>query len=335
MTATDPEVSVFPAVVDSRDLEDVDAMAAAVVDGMDSEYVQLEARPFKGRWTVVRLPSMVVQFARAEIAIVRRLRIPLNRLAFIVPLNVPGQARWNGYTIRGGEVIVCPGGGDDYAFDPGGMEFAVLSMPAAVSSDVIDAERLAAPDGYPSFVLRPTAADSAALRRRLTDLNAAAQAKNADWTQETLEEAVQDVSERLIRCLRRNPPQGRGGNAGARSLVVRRAEQFFRCHVGEPVSIAQLSTIAGVSERSLRNAFYQVCTTSPKRYLKLWQLHEVRRALRGGERPPVSVTDVATLHGFFELGRFAGEYKALFGEAPSQTLQRSRTAIAAPARGVA
>jgi len=335
MTATDPEASVFPAVVDSRDLEDVDAMAAAIVDGMDSEYVQLEARPFKGRWTVIRLPSMVVQFARADIAIVRRLRIPLDRLAFIVPLNVPGQARWNGHTIRGGEVIVCPGGGDDYAFDPGGMEFAILSMPAAVSTELTDADRLAAPDAYPSCVLRPTAADSAVLRRRLSDLNAAAEAENAGWMQETLAEAVQDVSERLIKCLRRNPLHGRGANAGARSLVVRRAEQFFRCHVGEPVSIAQLSTIAGVSERSLRNAFYQVCTTSPKRYLKLWQLHEVRRALRGGERPPVSVTDVATLHGFFELGRFAGEYKALFGEAPSQTLQRSRTAIVPPARGVA
>jgi len=121
-------------------------------------------------------------------------------------------------------------------------------------------------------------------------------------------------------------------NAGARSLVVRRAEQFFRRHVGESVSIAQLSNSAGVSERSLRNAFYHVCTTSPKRYLKLWQLHQVRRALRGGAGPPLSVTDVATLHGFFELGRFAGEYKALFGEAPSQTLQRSRVAMGDPAR---
>ena len=107
------------------------------------------------------------------------------------------------------------------------------------------------------------------------------------------------------------------------------------CGLGRKIRLAQLSTIAGVSERSLRNAFYHVCTTSPKRYLKLWQLHEVRRALRGAERPPLSVTDVATLHGFFELGRFAGEYKALFGEAPSQTLQRSRTAFVPPAHGAA
>ena len=100
------------------------------------------------------------------------------------------------------------------------------------------------------------------------------------------------------------------------------------------MSIAQLSAIAGVSERSLRNAFYHVCTTSPKRYLRLWQLHQVRRALRSPVKVS-TVTDVATLHGFFELGRFAGEYKALFGEAPSQTLQRSRTAFVPPAHGAA
>jgi AraC family ethanolamine operon transcriptional activator len=334
MTATDLETPVFPAVVDSRDIEDVDAMAAAIVDGMDSEYVQLEARPFRGRWTVVRLPSMVVQFARAQVAIVRRLRVPVDRLAFIVPLNVPGLARWNGHTIRGGEVIVCPAGGDDYAFDPGGMQFAILSVAAADSSEFVDVGRLSEPDDSPSCVLRPIAADSMALHRRLIDLNAAAEVKGV-IDEQALDQAGQAISDRLIKCLQRNLPHGRSVNTGARSLVVRRAEQFFRCHVGEPVSIAQLSTIAGVSERSLRNAFYHVCTTSPKRYLKLWQLHEVRRALRGAERPPLSVTDVATLHGFFELGRFAGEYKALFGEAPSQTLQRSRTAIVGPARGVA
>jgi AraC family ethanolamine operon transcriptional activator len=38
------------------------------------------------------------------------------------------------------------------------------------------------------------------------------------------------------------------------------------------------------------------------------------------------VTSVATQHGFYELGRFAGEYRALFGEAPSETLHKARSA---------
>jgi transcriptional regulator GlxA family with amidase domain len=60
---------------------------------------------------------------------------------------------------------------------------------------------------------------------------------------------------------------------------------------------------------------------SPKRFVMHDRLHEVRRALRDPRATRATVTDIATEHGFFELGRFAGRYKAAFGETPSQTLR--------------
>jgi AraC-like DNA-binding protein len=59
----------------------------------------------------------------------------------------------------------------------------------------------------------------------------------------------------------------------------------------------------------------------PIRYLNLRRMHLVRRALLRAD-PSKTVTQVATDHGFWELGRFAVGYRALFGESPSATLHR-------------
>ena len=116
----------------------------------------------------------------------------------------------------------------------------------------------------------------------------------------------------------------------SRRQIVERAEAFLSAQVGEPVSIAQLCQVAAVSERSLRNAFYAVRGLSPKRCAVRTRLAEVRRALTVASGTRGAVTTIATDHGFFELGRFASTYKAVFGESPSETLRdgRGRMAVA-------
>ena len=107
----------------------------------------------------------------------------------------------------------------------------------------------------------------------------------------------------------------------SRRQVVERAEAFLSARIDEPVSIAQLCRVAGVSERSLRNAFYDVRGMSPKRWAVRNRLTEVRRALSDANGTRGAVTTIATDYGFFELGRFASTYKAAFGESPSATLR--------------
>jgi transcriptional regulator GlxA family with amidase domain len=107
----------------------------------------------------------------------------------------------------------------------------------------------------------------------------------------------------------------------SRRDIVQRAEQLLRDRASQPLPIAQVSQIVGVSERGLRNAFNAVRGMSPKRFVIQNRLHEVRRALTDPGATRATVTDIATEHGFFELGRFAGRYKAAFGETPSQTLR--------------
>ena len=107
----------------------------------------------------------------------------------------------------------------------------------------------------------------------------------------------------------------------SRREIVERAERLLRDRAAGPLPIAHLSSLVGVSERGLRNAFVAVRGMSPKRFVIHDRLQEVRRALSDSRATRTTFTDIATEHGFFELGRFAGRYKAVFGETPSQTLR--------------
>jgi class 3 adenylate cyclase len=53
---------------------------------------------------------------------------------------------------------------------------------------------------------------------------------------------------------------------------------------------------------------------TPSQYVLLRRLKEVRRALRDADPDIVNVGEVAHRIGFTELGRFAGRYRATFGE---------------------
>jgi AraC-like DNA-binding protein len=90
----------------------------------------------------------------------------------------------------------------------------------------------------------------------------------------------------------------------------------------EALFIPELCTVIGASERTLRICCQEQLGVSPKRYLLLRRMHLARRALRESAPMESTVTEVATRYGFWQFGRFAGEYKALFGELPSASLAR-------------
>jgi AraC family ethanolamine operon transcriptional activator len=139
----------------------------------------------------------------------------------------------------------------------------------------------------------------------------------------------------LAVALDRSPgraPVERASSPSLRRETVRRIEEYLDAHRAEVPSIPTLCSVAGVSERTLEYAFREHLGVTPVRYLKLRRLNQVRRGLRAPDAATASVTDIALRAGFYDLGRFAGEYRALFGELPSQTLAacRVRAGVARP-----
>jgi len=127
-------------------------------------------------------------------------------------------------------------------------------------------------------------------------------------------------------------PRLRGSDASSTRLeAVLRAEAYVRAHPDAPV--LQLSRVVGLSERGLRDAFYNVRGMSPKRSTLAERLSCVRKALSDPRVSGVTVTGAAAQFGFYELGRFAAVYRKAFGEAPSDTLRSTSRRSEATSHG--
>lgn len=104
--------------------------------------------------------------------------------------------------------------------------------------------------------------------------------------------------------------------------IVRAAREFMeeQLYQGVVPTMIDLCAHTGVAERTLRYAFRDQLGCSPKVYLQMIRLNGVRVELLSAESKTTSVTAAATRWGFMHLGRFAQDYRALFGELPSTTL---------------
>jgi len=118
-----------------------------------------------------------------------------------------------------------------------------------------------------------------------------------------------------------NLPFGRP--AVPRTQIIRMSMDFVVQHDGAYLSVEQLAGAAGVSERTLRDAFQSYFGAAPVQYLNRRTLHQVRNALKHADPLRTTVTAVAAQFGVWHLGRFSRDYRFLFGELPSKTLRHA------------
>ena len=90
-----------------------------------------------------------------------------------------------------------------------------------------------------------------------------------------------------------------------------------------PLTVMDLCKKTGFSAPTLYRAFMEEFGIGPKHYLHIMRLSRVRHDLNS-ERDDLSITDVANRWGFWHMGKLAADYKAQFGELPSETRRGRR-----------
>jgi AraC-like DNA-binding protein len=132
-----------------------------------------------------------------------------------------------------------------------------------------------------------------------------------DANQETLRHALSDVLSSAfdhgIAPAERHDPR-----------LLRRVLAYLHRRRGEPVFQQEICRDVGTTPRALRWLFADAFGATPGVYLRRRRMVLARRALASGAE--ASVTQAAVRFGFFDLGRFAGAYRSMFGELPSETV---------------
>jgi AraC family ethanolamine operon transcriptional activator len=134
-----------------------------------------------------------------------------------------------------------------------------------------------------------------------------------------------DVLEHLL-CLLIEAAPPRRRNDVTRltySDIVNRSRQHLLSDPNQPVSVLDLCQLLRVSRRTLQTSFLEVTGVTPSVYLRAVRLSLVRRLLRQTSASRLCINDAAARWGFIHMGKFAAEYRHMFGYLPSQTERAS------------
>lgn len=130
----------------------------------------------------------------------------------------------------------------------------------------------------------------------------------------------------LSRCIGIDPAEEEMPSVGRRVAAVRDAIECIERRLGRMTAF-ELAIAAGVSQRTLENAFREQLGTTPGAYIRVFRLNAARRALANAESGSTTVGRIAWRWGFRQPGRFSVLYREQFGEPPSWTLRRSPPAV--------
>ena len=227
---------------------------------------------------------------------------------------------------REGDTVLASGWGMPFSgrgngYDVRNTSVSVEVLDAAIAD--IDPDRTSADLAFTSFVPRSRAA--AAQWRAVVD--------RLSVSPDAPEVAVGqgDVSRLLAHSLLHTFDNNlvadeRGAVRDARDAtqsVVRLAQRVIEERGGDDLTMSDIARECHVTPRALQDAFRRHLDCTPHAYLRQVRLDLVHQVLRDGSVS--NVGDAAARFGFFNPGRFAAEYRQVFGENPGQTLARSTT----------
>jgi AraC family ethanolamine operon transcriptional activator len=307
---------------------DFDQLAVAV-QGWNPRYRQLTPGRFDGELHAVQVNGILVARYSVNRVIQARGANPGDCYTLVPVSATNAAASWSGRSLKPGAIIILrPGQEHDHRATET-ETIAILSVPDSLLRRTAhgalgcDLEDLLAG----RFALAAGPATGNTLQARLTRLlDCVATYPELLRHPAALKSLEEECLGCLVQVLSLAERDDKAGNFRVPNTlkVVRRAEEYMRAHLREPVTLSDLCREAGVSERTVLYSFREVLGMSPKAYFKAKRLNGLRRDLKSANPACTTVAEVAGQWGFWHTGNLAADYLRLFGELPSDTLGRGQ-----------
>jgi AraC-like DNA-binding protein len=279
---------------------------------------------FRARLTQVILHHLQLSAGKEQLARIAFIAVPANVVLVAFAIGKAPSPVWGGIEIRANEIITVGLGERLHARSGAPSQWGTLIIPERellAYGCALTGTRFVIPRGIARW--RPPRAAAKHLRE-LFD-GAMRMAATRPETLADLEAAhglEQQIIYELIECLLQVPEEESAAGKCHRDLLAR-FEVLL--NDGSARHLTDICAELGISERLLRECCKVYFGMSPGDYRRRQAMQQVNRTLRSGKLETSTVAEIAKRHGFNGPGRFAGRYRAIYGELPSATLRSSRS----------
>ena len=324
--ATSPDAAAVAVAAFTLRTEEPDEFARALLGG-SFEYLRLPGRRFAATLQTLQLGDLLIQTAD-DGPHVSRAAFHSGIAGLLVPLRYDGDTvAVNGVHGSRSNAVLAPGGLEFAAVAPDSLGWAALALPMALLEELSELAPATVRQAASVQMLDLPGAAMSRLSGQLTvAVHMMGHSPAAIAAPGTAQALAGSIREAAIECLAPGIGVAQQRRATREAMrVVRNAEAFLHAHLDRPLHRDELCAALGVSRRKLHDAFVSTVGMTPPDYLKVRRLTLVRRALMAAPGARSLVKSVALAHGFWHLGYFAKDYRELFGELPSETLERAQT----------
>jgi len=292
----------------------------------DLDYRQLKRGSLAAQLKQMVSPTWTVGWVRVDRSAFQQGSAPAGMRSFAILGAAASEVDWCGSSFRLDTVAIFANDRDFRCVSPAG--FAVYALSFAEFELAAASQRLGLPnisDDLKSHdeVRLVDHVKVATLRRLVNEtLTGFCSPGTSVLPIDRAQQSARDrICEQLVLALTPAGSLPRRPSWRKLTAMTNKTLDYIETHMGDGITVRDVSKATGVSRRTLEYAFQNQFDTSPKKFINGQRLVLSRRDLlrSSGEK---SIADVANRWGFWHMGQFARDYRRQFGELPSQTTQQ-------------